>query len=374
MMQYMREDFGNPSAMYSLGITAEKAVKKARGQVAKALGVSADEVFFTSGGTESDNSAISMAARARRKTGNKIIASDIEHPAVENALARLERDGYEIVRIRPDRKSGAVSADEFESHFDDKTVLVTCMHVNNETGAVQPVSEIARRVAVFNKANRSKNTGIIMHVDAVQSFGKLASVKSLASAGVDMIAVSGHKIHGPKGIGAMVIRKGLSVEPFILGGGQEKNMRSGTENVPAIAGFGLACEIADENMAERTAAMANARSHLLSGIESSIEDIIVNSPEDACPSVLNVSFLGTRGEVILHTLETSEIYVSTGSACSSNKNTDSHVLTAMGLNHKEIEGALRFSFSEFNTIEEMDEVLDKLTSAIGRFRKLGTFR
>jgi len=199
--------------------------------------------------------------------------------------------------------------------------------------------------------------------------------------GVDLISVSGHKIHGPKGMGALYVRKGLNIEPFMIGGGQEKHMRSGTENTPGIIGFGKACEMAMSNFDERVAAMTAARQYLLDGIKAEIKDVLVNSPEQAgseaglcCPSVLNLSFLGTRGEVILHTLEQDGIYVSTGSACSSNKKGRSHVLAAMGLKDKEIEGAIRFSFSEFNTQAEMEYTLEKVKAAVARFRRLGSFR
>ena len=193
---------------------------------------------------------------------------------------------------------------------------------------------------------------------------------------MDFISASGHKIHGPKGIGALYAKKGLNLKPFMVGGGQERHMRSGTENTPGIIGFGLAAKIALDNFEDRRAAMTAARKHLLEGIKQEIPDVLINSPEDetCCPSVLNVSFMGTRGEVILHTLEQDGIFVSTGSACSSNKKGQSHVLTAMGLNDKEIESAVRFSFSEFNTVEEMDYVLDKVKRAVISFRKLGSFR
>lgn len=373
MLKCMKEDFGNPSSLYEPGLKAEKIVKKARDRVASALGVSEGEVYFTSGGTESDNTAVYGAARSRHKTGHKIIISDVEHPAIGNACARLENEGFELVRAGVG-SDGRVDALNIEDMLDEDTIFVSVMHVNNETGAIQPVEEIAAAVCRYNKANRSKNTGIIMHTDAIQSLGKIVSVKRLVDAGVDMISVSGHKIHGPKGIGALYISNSITIEPLIVGGGQERNMRSGTENVPGIAGFGLACEIADTRLSERSAIISMARNRLLDGIKSEIEDVRINSHEDACASVLNVSFAGTRGEVLLHTLETDEIYVSTGSACSSGKNIDSRVLSAMGLSHKEIEGTLRFSFSEFNTAEEMDIVLEKLKAAVSRFRKFGILR
>ena len=273
-------------------------------------------------------------------------------------------------------KDGKLDTEAFKQAVNDETILITMMQVNNENGMIMPISEVA---AYKEKYNKEHGTNILMHVDAVQSFGKMRVMKL----GVDMISVSGHKIHGPKGIGALYVKKKTNIRPYIVGGGQEKHFRSGTENVPAIAGFGTAAEIAYSNLDERLAKMKEARDYLLAGIKSQIKDIRINSIEESSvsgeeglcsPSVLNISFLGTRGEVILHTLEQEGIYISTGSACSSNKKGRSHVLSAMGLSDKEIEGALRFSFSSDLTIEDMDYVLDKLTAAVGRFRKLGTFR
>jgi len=250
------------------------------------------------------------------------------------------------------------------------------MGVNNEVGTIEPIQEI---VQIKNEYNKTHGTDVLLHVDAVQAFGKLP----LQSNGIDMIAVSGHKIHGPKGIGALYVRKGLTIEPYMIGGGQERHMRSGTENVPAIVGFGQAAKAAKEGFDLRIKNMSSAREYLLEGIKTEIKDIKINGAEKdsldwdsgmCCPSVLNISFLGTRGEVLLHTLEQDGIYVSTGSACSSNKKGRSHVLKAMRLKDKEIEGAIRFSFSEFNTIEEMQYVLEHLKAAVAKFRRLGSFR
>lgn len=235
-----------------------------------------------------------------------------------------------------------------------------------------PLSEIGNAIKEYNKEHGSR---ILFHSDMVQAFGKVRPDMRL----IDLASVSAHKIHGPKGMGALYIKEGLNIEPFFYGGGQEKHFRSGTENVPGIAGFGLAAEMVNRGFAERTERMRTLRSFLLERIKTEIRDIKVNGFEDgdfACPAVLNVSFLGTRGEVILHTLEQDGIYVSTGSACASNHKSKagSHVLRAMGLNDKEVEGAIRFSFSEFNTMEEMNMVAESLVKAVGKFRKLGSFR
>ena len=357
---YMTEDYGNPSSLHGLGLNAEKAVKEARAAVAKGLGATAGEIYFTSGGTEADNMAIIKGAQSKRRAGNRIITTKTEHPAVLEPCAYMEKQGFEVVYIDVDSR-GRIDLEQLKNAINDDTILISVMHVNNELGSINPIAEISKL-----KGNA------LFHSDAVQSYGKVDI--NAGSMDIDMISVSGHKIHGPKGIGAIYIRKGANVSPYIMGGGQEKNMRSGTENVPAIAGFGAAADISYTNMKTRTDNMKAARAHLLEGIRGSISDIKVNSPEDGCPSVLNISFLGTRGEVLLHMLEDCGIYVSTGSACSSNKHGQSHVLKAIGLTDREIEGTLRFSFSEFNTIEEMDYVLENLTAIVKRFRRLGTFR
>lgn len=375
MIRYMRDKFGNPSSLYRPGIDAEKAVKEARKKVAGAFSCGDSEVYFTSGGTESDNTAIFGAAEAGRRRGNRIITTAVEHPAVLEAVHRLEESGFEAVYV-PVKKDGTLDTDALRSAVNEKTALITVMSVNNESGVIMPVAEIAAFKDAYNKEH---GTGIMFHTDAVQAFGKMKILKP----GVDMASVSAHKIHGPKGMGALYINKDKHIRPYIVGGGQEKHFRSGTENVPAIAGFGIAAEKAYASLDARMSHISEVRAYLLNGIKDQIEDIKINSIEECgrsgeenlcCPSVLNISFLGTRGEVILHTLEQSGIYVSTGSACSSNKKGRSHVLTAMGLSEREIEGAVRFSFSEENTIAEMDYVLEKLKEAVARFRKLGSFR
>lgn len=375
MIEYMREDFGNPSSLHRLGINAEKAIKNARKQVATAMGVQDAEIIFTSGGTEADNTALIGAAMARKRRGKRIITTKIEHPAVLETVAKLEKQGFEVVYVDIDAQ-GCVSLESLENAWNEDTILVSVMGVNNEVGTIQPIKEI---VALKERINKEKGIDTLLHTDMVQALGKIP----MNMRGVDMAAVSAHKIHGPKGMGALYIKKGLNIEPYMIGGGQERNMRSGTENVAGIVGFGEAAKLATAGFDERINKMAAARAYLLEGIKNEIKDVKINGCEEAslvgegskaCPSVLNVSFLGTRGEVLLHTLETAGIYVSTGSACSSNKKGQSHVLKAMGLKDKEIEGALRFSFSEFNTIEEMEYVLENLKNAVGKFRKLGSFR
>lgn len=365
MLTYMKRDFGNPSSLYKLGITAEKAVKTARKKVMKAMGRTQGNLYFTSGGTEADSMALFGAAAARKKRGRRIITSQVEHPAVLEACKRLAEQGFDVVFIGVDDKC-RLNMGQLKEAINEDTILISIMQVNNETGTIMPIDEIA-----------GHKKQAILHTDAVQAFGKLPLPKT-----ADMISVSGHKIHGPKGIGALWIAPKTHIPAFLVGGGQEDGMRSGTENVPAIAGFGTAADMAGQieppsDMVQsggQTTDIGTLRNYLMQGIQQEIPDVKINSPQDGCPAVLNVSFLGTRAEVLLHTLEQDEIYVSTGSACSSNKKGQSHVLKAMGLTDQEIEGAIRFSFSRYNTMEEMDIVLDKAKRAVERFRKLGSFR
>lgn len=370
MTKVLSEDFGNPSSLHTLGIAAEKYIKNARKSLATSLGASEDEVFFTSCGTEADNMAIMGAASARKHHGKKIITTAVEHPAILEPCKKLEQMGYKVEYIGVDNKC-RLNMDQLRQAIDEDTILISVMGVNNETGTIMPLKEI---IDLKDKFNKEHGTGILMHTDAVQAFGKIPVNVKGDLKGIDMISVSGHKIHGPKGIGGIYVKKGLALPAFIVGGGQEGHMRSGTENTAGIAGFGKAMDMAFEDFEGRVSAMARAKARLRDAITSDIKDIVINSPEDAAASVLNVSFLGTRGEVLLHTLEQDGIFVSTGSACSSNKKGQSHVLGAMGLKHKEIEGAIRFSFSEFNTEEEMDYVADRVKFAVTKFRKLGSFR
>lgn len=368
MTKYMEEYFGNPSSMYQLGLDSEKAVKHARKQVEEAMGAGNGTLIFTSGGTEADNTAIFGAARALRRRGNRIITSAVEHPAVLECCKRLEQDGYDVVYVGVDDKC-RLDLERLEDAIDENTILVSLMQVNNEAGTIMPVDAVKDLM-------KKKNAPGWFHCDAVQSFGKLQVPES-----ADLISVSSHKIHGPKGAGALFVRKGIHLPALIEGGGQEHGNRSGTENVPAITGFGTAAEISAKDRNEERQRVSVMRRALLKGLKDNLEDLIINSVEEdgvasgqCCSSILNISFLGTRGEVLLHTLEQDGIYVSTGSACSSNKKGQSHVLGAMGLKDKEIEGALRFSFGRFNEIDEMEIVVDKVTAAVKRFRRLGSFR
>jgi len=353
MLHYMTEDFGNPSSYYDLGITAEKAIKKARSALLKAMGKNQGQLYFTSCGTEANNMAIFGAANARKRRGKRIVTSAVEHPAVLEACKRLEQQKFDVVYVGVDSR-GKLDMAQLQEAINPETILITMMQVNNETGAIMPVDNIA-----------SLKQNALLHTDAVQAFEKIPLCEK-----ADMISVSGHKVHGPTGAGALFVAQNAWILPLLAGGGQEDNMRSGTENVPAIAGFGKAVE----SMEATGTFTSKLKDYLWQGIKETIADVRSNSPEDGSPAILNVSFLGTKGEVILHTLEQDRIYISTGSACSSNKKGQSHVLKAMGLTDREIEGAIRFSFSRYNTIAELDIVLDKLAKAVSGFRKLGYHR
>ncbi len=379
MVRVMENEYGNPSSLHRLGLSAEKLVRTARKEIARSMGVGEDEIFITSCGTEADNAAILGAAFSRRRSGNKIITSKIEHPAVLESCKRLERDGYQVVYLDVDQY-GIVRIDQLKKEIDDKTILISIMHVNNEIGTIQPIEEIYRMKEEWNKAN---NADILLHVDAIQSYGKL----NLCGLHAELISLSGHKVHGPKGIGALYIKKGVHLDPIILGGGQEKGQRSGTENVPAIVGFGIAAAKINNDQGKAAKRIKSMKENLIYRITHEIDHIKVNGNygdlNDCCekielegtsPSILNVSFLGVRGEVLLHSLEQEGIYVSTGSACSSNKKGQSHVLKEIGLSNVEIEGAIRFSLSEFNTQEEMDFTVEKLVMVINKMRKLSSYR
>lgn len=347
----LNEEFGNPSTLYKLGLSAEKIVKSSRASVAKAIGSSPDEVYFTSCGTEADNTAIFGVWKSRNKLGKRIITSAVEHPAVLRCFEELQRQGADVVYI-PVHHDGTLDFEKLKEALNDDTILVSIMHVNNESGAIFPIGEIAKEVHKYPNA--------VFHTDCVQSFGKLKiDVKSM---GLDMISISAHKVHGPKGIGALYIKKGLHIPPYIYGGGQESGFRSGTENMAGIAGFGAAVD----NM---KAFDSDVKDYLKKRLTEEVPDIRINTPIDSVQSVLNVSFLSCRAEVLLHTLEQDDIFVSTGSACSS-KSKGSHVLRAMGLLPEEIEGAVRFSFSEENTKEQMDYVTEKVKAAVASQREL----
>ena len=362
MLEALTIHYGNPSSLHRKGVAVEKLIKTSRRQVAKALGVKDEEMIFTSGGTESNNAAILGTIAAHQRRGNKIITSSIEHPSVLNVFKYLETKGYTVVYLDVDRQ-GKIDLLQLEQEIDENTILLSIMHVNNEVGTIQPI-EVIRRIL-----DKSKNK-IIFHVDAIQSFGKVKL--NPGKLGVDLLSISGHKIHGPKGIGALYVRKDLKLTPTTYGGGQEIGIRPGTENVPGILGLGTACALIEKQTDENIQKMASLKTRLKEGILSEIKDTMINGcqGDGSAPHILNISFLGIKAEVLLHMLEQDHIYVSTGSACSSKKSSHSHVLKAMGLSEQEIEGAIRFSFSYQNTIEEIDYGLDQLRKHVYDLRKI----
>ncbi|MGI6094937.1 MAG: cysteine desulfurase family protein [Lachnospiraceae bacterium] len=360
VVKTMLEDFGNPSAMHQKGVEAEKYIKDATAIIAKALKVQEKEIFYTSGGTESDNWALIGTAMANRRQGNHIITMAIEHPAISAPAAYLKEQGFEVTVLSVNEQ-GLISLDELREAIRPETILVSTMYVNNEVGAVQPIEEIAKVI-------KEKNPNTIYHVDAIQAFGKYRIHPK--KMGIDLLSVSGHKIHGPKGIGFLYINEKVKIHPLILGGGQQKNMRSGTDNVPGIAGVGAAVKKIYENHEEKIAHLYDLKEYFVSQLQK-MDQVIVNGMpvRDGAPHIVNASFLGIRSEVLLHTLEEHHIYVSAGSACSSHKRAGSPTLTAMGLSKERMESAIRMSFSENTTKEELDYCLDVLREVVPVLRR-----
>lgn len=350
------ECFGNPSSLHGLGLEAEKLILSASKTIAGMLGVDNKSILFTSGGTEANNTAIFGSANARKKRGTRLITSSIEHPSVLEAFHKLENDGFDIVYIDVD-KDGIINLDALEKAIDNNTILVSVMHVNNETGVIQPIEKIRQ---IIDK----KAPDAILHSDCVQSFGKIdVKPKKL---GADMVTISSHKIHGYKGTGAFYIADMRMIRPMLYGGEQQGEIRPGTENVGGILAFGAAAEDCVTDNSHLTELRNTMRKELLR-----IPDIKINGSDECnSGSILNVSFLGIKAEILLHALEAKKVYVSTGSACSSHKPQPSHVLTAMGLNKKEIEGAIRISFDTATTLDEVIEaarIIEQEVAAIRRY-------
>lgn len=359
MEDMLREVFGNPSSPHRLGIEAERRVRAAREAVARGLGVSPGEVVFTSGATEANNLAVLGAARALARRGRHIVASAVEHPSVLAPCRALEAEGFRLTLVPVDEQ-GFVDPEAVAQALTEETVLVCIMHVNNEVGTIQPVAEVAQVVG----NHRGRGFRPVLHVDAVQALGKVPVEP--ARWGVDLLSLSGHKIGGPKGVGALYVREGTRLVPLLHGGGQEGGLRSGTENVPGIVGLGRAVELAvagQESAANRLAAL---RRRLIDRIETTVPGARLNGPreEGAAPHIVNVSVPRTKGEVLLRCLEQAGVYASTGSACSSRKGAESHVLRALGLSPERIEGSLRFSLSPDTTEEEIDSAAASLATAV----------
>lgn len=360
MMTYYTEKYGNPSSVHSFGREAKQALEEARRQVAELIGATPQEVTFTSGGTEADNLAILGTTEAMRKKGKHLITSAIEHHAVLETFEYLEKNGFELTVIPVDSE-GIVSVEHVRKAVRPDTILISVMHANNEVGSIQPIIEIG---------NLAKELGITFHVDAVQSFGKIPiNVKEM---NIDLMTVSSHKIYGPKGVGALYIRKGVRIVPLAHGGSQEKKRRSGTENTPGIIGFGKACELIGKQMAEEAKLQTKLRDKLMNGILERIEYVKVNGPlgEKRLPNNVNVSIRFVEGESLLLSLDMLGIAASSGSACTSGSLDPSHVLLAMGLVHEIAHGSLRFSLGRQNTEEEIDYVLEQLPKIVERLRMM----
>ena len=356
----MTEDFGNPSAMHKKGMEAENYVRRSAQTIAKLLKVNEKEILFTSGGTESDNLAIIGGVEANKRMGNHIITTAVEHAAVAQPFAYLKEQGYEVT-ILPVDHQGVVKLEALEAALRPDTILVSVMYVNNEVGAVMPVEEIGKLV-------HEKSPKALFHVDAIQAFGKYRIYPK--KLGIDLLSVSSHKIHGPKGVGFLYINEKVRVQPQILGGGQQNGMRSGTDNVPGIAGLAKSAEIVYKHFDEQTAQMRACKHRLIEGLRE-LDDVVIHGmpEEEGAPQIVNASFLNVRSEVLLHTLEDRQIYVSAGSACSSHKRAGSPTLTAIGASKAEMESAVRFSFSEFTTLEQIDYTLDTLREVLPMLRR-----
>lgn len=361
MQECLLHDFGNPSSLHGLGIQAEKRIESVRALLAKHLGCQPENIFFTSGGTEADNLAIKGAVLAGRRVGRHVLTTPIEHPAVLNTCQALREEDLIELEYLPVDANGVVSVDEVKRRLRPDTVLVSVMFVNNETGSIQPVAEIGELI-------RQVSPNCLFHVDGVQAVGKLAI--NLARMPVDLLTVSGHKLHGPKGIGALYVGPRSRLLPQMHGGGQERGLRSGTENVPGIVGLGAALE----NLPDRDTAwrhVSELRNEAWKQIASKIPDVVLNGSLDtASPYILNIGFPGLRGEVLVHYLENSRVYVSTGSACSSRRRIASHVLEAMGVDPKAADGSIRISFSYLNTHEDVARLVNALCEAVSDLRLL----
>ena len=357
------EDYGNPSALLQKGIEAEKYLNYTRETIAAFLGVKEKEIIFTSGGTEANNLAVKGAAKRNRRRGTHLLTTKIEHPSVLNCFQKLAAEGFEVTYLTVNRE-GIIDLEELKHSLRPETLLVSIIHVNNEVGSIEPVKEAAAIIKEYNEK-------IIFHVDAIQSVGRL-TIKP-AEWGIDLLSMSAHKLHGPKGAGALYVRSGVLLEPLLDGGGQERDLRPGTENVAAIAGFGKAVELAAPNIDRQRETLYSLKKNFYAAVKEKIKEVKINGPEDekGAPHIINLSFPGVKGEVLLHALEGKGVYVSTGSACHSRQSTPSHVLQALGLKKQEIDSALRFSFSILNDGQQIDYAVKILAEAVNELSRFG---
>ncbi|AEG18019.1 Cysteine desulfurase [Methanobacterium paludis] len=359
MKPYFIDSFGNASTLYSLGREGRRAMESARKQVASIINADPKEIIFTSGGTESDNIAIKGTAYRLKNKGNHIITSNIEHPAVTETCKYLAKHGFDVTYVPVDN-DGIIKASDVEDAITDKTILITIMHANNEIGTIQPIAEIGQI---------AHEKGIYFHTDAVQSVGKIpVDVNEL---NVDMLSLSSHKLYGPKGIGALYIKKGVRLEPILHGGGHERGLRPGTENVPGIVGLGKACEISQENLEKEMQELTRLRDKLIKAVLEENEEAYLNGhPTQRLPGNVNFRFTGIEGESLILHLDSKGIAASTGSACSSTKLEPSQVLMAIGLKEVEAHGSLRISLGRDNTEEQIDYVIKSIKEVVDILRKM----
>lgn len=359
MLPYFSEKYGNPSSIYSLGSASKVAVENARNQVAKALGAQSKEIFFTAGGSESDNWAIKGVAFNQRKKGNHIITTKMEHHAVLHTCEYLEKQGFDITYLDLDEE-GFIDLEQLKNAITDQTILISVIFANNEIGTIQPIKEIGQI---------AKERKILFHTDAVQAIGHIEiDVNDL---NIDLLSLSAHKFYGPKGIGALYIKQGTRLDSLISGGGQERNKRAGTENVPGIVGIGKAIELATENIEEHNAKLIFLRDRLIEKIGANIPYVKLNGPrKNRLPNNVNFCFEFIEGESLLLSLDLVGIAGSSGSACTSGTLDPSHVLLAIGLPHEIAHGSLRLSLGDFNTVEEVDYVVEHLAEIVERLRQM----
>lgn len=353
-------NYGNPAAKHRKGVIAENLIREAKQAIADTLKVQEKEILFTSGGTESNNMALIGTALANRRTGKHLITTGVEHPSIYNTMSFLEEMGFDVTYLPVDHQ-GHISLEELENAVRDDTILVSVMYVNNEVGAVEPIEEIGKCI-------KKKNPRTIFHVDAIQAYGKYKIRPK--KQGIDLLSVSGHKIHGPKGVGFLYIRDGVKIRPIIFGGGQQKGMRSGTENVPGCVGLGVAAREAYKDFDARIEKLYTLRERLIAGLKT-LGKVTINASEDrtGAPQIVSASFEGVRSEVLLHALEDKGVYVSSGSACSSNHPGISGTLKGIGVKKELLDSTIRFSLGDLNTEEEVDYAIGVLGEILPVLRK-----
>ncbi len=359
MLNYLQDDFANPSSIHSFGHKVQKEIQKARGSISKLINADSDEIFFTSGGTEGNNISINGLVSKNKRNGNKIITTSFEHSSISEVFKHLASVGYEVIYLPVD-SYGNVDRDVFLNAIDEDTIVVSLIHVQNEIGTIIDVKNLIRDA-------KNINNKILFHVDGVQAFGKIpVDVKSL---GCDTYSMSSHKIYGPKGVGAIYKRKSIEIPPLVYGGAQEKNLRSGTENVPGILGFAKAAELIKKDFENRSKYALKLKTHFINRLKD-FSDYRINTPENSSNYILSLSFKNIRAEVLVHYLEQDEIYISTASACTSNGTKKSTTLSSIGLSDDFMEGTIRICFSKYNTLEDIDKFVDKLKIYIDEIRSI----